>query len=402
MDRTSFNRRNLDGCSQSEAMEIINGLNRAISGVAANPYDAVHVDMPRSPPKGRPRPRSMMDDQTAAEFARLRSRVAFEREMESNRHRDRFFNDRGGIPGRNLRPTSMASDAPPVPPLPTRGQFNERSHQSFSQATPVIDNHGYNHGQPHYPSHSGFIEEPAPVPPRHSPRPRYVEPTVNNEQGFFAPPPPSHSPRPITTAAADSWESQWVPGREWQPQGAAVNNLLYGSHNTNNDVRGRQLNHGQSFEEGLYPEIPLRQPRENHSPRRSGYLPYRPSGLPSGYDLYDEDLGSHRPLPTPAGHSYWVANGERSASGVSQVGQVASLAESLHPAQVERHQPPPQFGRYSGGLKYEYEKGAGFGGSAGTRSVSGKAEAMRRGVALRASHGVDLGDVPMVAGLHRM
>jgi hypothetical protein len=46
-------------------------------------------------------------------------------------------------------------------------------------------------------------------------------------------------------------------------------------------------------------------------------------------------------------------------------------------------------------MGFGYERGSGFGGSAGTRSASGKADASRKGVFLRASYGVDLGDVPV-------
>nr|OQO30158.1 hypothetical protein B0A51_04546 [Rachicladosporium sp. CCFEE 5018] len=52
--------------------------------------------------------------------------------------------------------------------------------------------------------------------------------------------------------------------------------------------------------------------------------------------------------------------------------------------------------RYSGGLQYEWERGAGFGGSAGTRlSGSGSPGGARRGGGLAGSYGVDLGDVPV-------
>jgi hypothetical protein len=55
----------------------------------------------------------------------------------------------------------------------------------------------------------------------------------------------------------------------------------------------------------------------------------------------------------------------------------------------------PRFDRYSGGFGWEYDRDNGFGGSAGTRTGSGQANATRRGVPLRASYGIDLGDVPV-------
>ena len=70
---------------------------------------------------------------------------------------------------------------------------------------------------------------------------------------------------------------------------------------------------------------------------------------------------------------------------------------------VSRPQPPPDFGRYSGGLGYGYEgKQKGFGGSAGTRTVSGKADASWKGVELRQGFGVDLGDVPVMGVVKRV
>ena len=68
------------------------------------------------------------------------------------------------------------------------------------------------------------------------------------------------------------------------------------------------------------------------------------------------------------------------------------LAEELHQS---RPQPPPQFGRYSSGLNYDYEH------RAGTGSVSGVAGAPRNGVPLSENFGVDLSDVPIIKGIRK-
>jgi hypothetical protein len=47
-------------------------------------------------------------------------------------------------------------------------------------------------------------------------------------------------------------------------------------------------------------------------------------------------------------------------------------------------------------MGYGYQREKGFGGSAGTRSVSGKADVAYKGVQLREGWGVDLGDVPVI------
>lgn len=56
--------------------------------------------------------------------------------------------------------------------------------------------------------------------------------------------------------------------------------------------------------------------------------------------------------------------------------------------------PDVSFDRYSGGLGYGWERGSGFGGSAGTRQGSDQS-AKRKSVKLSESFGVDLSDVPV-------
>ncbi|MCJ1482921.1 hypothetical protein MMC06_003087 [Schaereria dolodes] len=56
-----------------------------------------------------------MDEATASEFARLRSKY---RTQSPTRRRTPSFNNHGGIPGKMLRPGSLIVDVPPVPSLP--------------------------------------------------------------------------------------------------------------------------------------------------------------------------------------------------------------------------------------------------------------------------------------------
>jgi hypothetical protein len=81
------------------------------------------------------------------------------------------------------------------------------------------------------------------------------------------------------------------------------------------------------------------------------------------------------------------------------------MAHSLNPShglpQNERPQLPAQLARFSGGLNYGYEHGAGGGGSAGSRSVTGFAKETRKGVPLSESFGLDLIDVPVISGIRR-
>lgn len=72
-----------------------------------------------------------MDEEAAARFARSRSRTRSQGQFSSSTPSDSTFNDRGGIPGKNIRPKSMIADAPPVPALPRQvGQAGLAKSQS--------------------------------------------------------------------------------------------------------------------------------------------------------------------------------------------------------------------------------------------------------------------------------
>ena len=137
---------------------------------------------------------------------------------------------------------------------------------------------------------------------------------------------------------------------------------------------------------------------------------------------------SSRPLPQPRGppadhftHSTHAGQPPRSQpqspypsrphSRISNAHSFASsMAEDLNPNKDERPSIAPDFGRYSGGMSFGYEKSqngkgkgpGGFQGSTGTRSVSGKNEASRKGTQLMGEFGIDLGDVPVMARLQRI
>ncbi|KAI4719381.1 hypothetical protein E4T48_04396 [Aureobasidium sp. EXF-10727] len=75
------------------------------------------------------------------------------------------------------------------------------------------------------------------------------------------------------------------------------------------------------------------------------------------------------------------------------------VAEQLPPRPQRRSTAPPEspdvpFDRFSGGLGYGWERGVGFGGSAGTRQKNDN-KAARKSVAISQNFGVDLSDVPV-------
>lgn len=422
----SSSRRN-SGSIQPQAIAIINDFGTTGLSLGDGPYDLAHgrPEPERTTNSGKrtlkaPRPWSMMDDETAAELARLRTRTMQEREnMFGNRKAP--FNDRGGVPGKNLRAASFAADAPPITPEMLRKAYRTTS------------------------EHASTGDGIAPPPPPHSPRPSYIDYEEDYSQMAFAPPPPSHSPRPMTTADPCSWTPQ--ASRWGDPRSAARGFRRQSWNHHYVDQYDDVLD-----EEPLYPEIPPRndpghgwaQYRSTeeyshpHQVYNQGYndvhyghtyseQPDQYSKGPSNEHWYDDKPAytqpcgrnsrmaehqssrerteyyvepvRHRPLPSPRPNVPVMNNNPpRPHSQATSVRScVSSLAEELHPSDIGRSYPPPAFGRYSGGLGYDYERENGFGGSAGTRSVSGKAEATRREVPMRASFGIDLGDVPMMA-----
>lgn len=81
----------------------------------------------------RPKSTGGMDAETAAELARIRSRSIHERDLLSLAKKRTSFNDRGGRPGKNLRPMSIAATTPPLPSLANGSGVNHR--QSWASQT---------------------------------------------------------------------------------------------------------------------------------------------------------------------------------------------------------------------------------------------------------------------------
>lgn len=432
--------RRVSDLSQSDALAIINDFSTAASSLGNSPYTIAHENFVSDPLMGvnnsymiSSKPKSMMDDRTAAAVAKFRRRSLQQREALSEKRPS--FNDRGGIPGKALRPASFISEAPPI----TKEMLQTVYRTSSMQRQTSVDDRP----APPAPSHP-----PPPPPPPHSPRPAYVDYQEdyqdNYDQGYgedysdlaVGPPPPSHSPRPvdITPGPGDAQAATWKARR--QSLGLAL------SEQARYSQRAEEAMYHD--EEPLYPDIPPRNepgrtgwPQfstspEVYSPQRQpqydSYQQYQPAYYPdydpprgreyyqentvsSGYYYHefpanDEETGRgrsstsqghvhRRQLPEPRiGETQYHSRPHSQAPSLRS--QASSLAEELHPEYLDRPNPPPEFGRYSGGMGFGYERGNGFGGSAGTRSVSGKAEATRKGVPLRAGYGVDLGDVPVL------
>ena len=446
--------RRVSDLSQTDALAIINDLSTAASSVGNSPYAIAYDNFILDPLTGihksrskATRHKSMMDDRMAAAVAKFRRQSLQQREAFAERRPS--FNDRGGIPGKTLRPASFIGEAPPITQemlqiyrsssMQSQGPGDDTPAPPAPNRTPPPPPPPHS-PRPAYDSSPPPEPDHAPPPPPHSPHPAYVRPVYveyqDSFEGVIAPPPPSHSPRPVDITP-DPWVAQ---AATWRARRESAGEAL---REQARYFSGAQESMHQ-LEEPLYPVIPPRNEpvgagwpqytaspeayTPSHQPQYEFYQPSRPEyylghsharvqenfqeDTGSGGRFYQDyctvnnetDLGrftsslgpvQRRPLPNPR----TTESNDRSrphSQAPSLRSQASSLAEELHPEHLDRPQPAPEFGRYSGGMGYGYERGNGFGGSAGTRSVSGKAEATRKGVPLRAGYGVDLGDVPVL------
>ncbi|KAL9096212.1 MAG: hypothetical protein Q9165_001735 [Trypethelium subeluteriae] len=162
-----------------------------------------------------------------------------------------------------------------------------------------------------------------------------------------------------------------------------------GTSNTSNISTPQQPNKDDTV------PMPRRQIHPSARPRQtsSGYPSPAPSSAapPPTARVPETPLHATHTASTPArsktpnGPTSGSASLSQSRSGPRPTPTAGSLAPNLPPELVLH--------RYSGGLKYGWERGAGIGGSAGTREEGNRAG--WKGVGDRASWGVDLGDVPV-------
>lgn len=421
---------NTSGIGESDAMAIIHNLDMAASSMGGSPYDVAskttkasvsQASQPKTPTnrdnqsRDSSRPKQMMDDVTAAELARLRSRTIAEREEMQWTQRRSPFRDREGIPGRSMRPSSTAGDAPPLPPLLGREQMIQQEVRRADYQQPYLETRAregqywaeqfssdpYESAAPPPPSHpppprpielagdmpplppshsprpkpmETWEDAPAPPPPSHSPRPR----SIPYSDEVFAPPPPSHSPRPMPVNPEEDMADIWAAhASAWKSRRKSIGEML-----RSRALPEEQQSYMQPFQaeesaykDPIYPEIPLRRPQKSFTTGPEEYPTSRCQfyGAQTDPILYE--------APGSSGPSYHSFAG--------------------YATELESPQQPPHVGRYSGGLAYGYTHGVGFGDSAGTSDVRGVVNASRSRVPPTEGFGVDLSDVPIIVGIRR-
>ncbi|KIW17636.1 hypothetical protein PV08_04831 [Exophiala spinifera] len=239
---------------------IIHDLGTVATSLGASPYDLAHENIvsketlnPYSISTVALRPRYIMDDRAAAELSRSKSRTVQERLGRLGGRRS-SFNDRGGIPGRNIRPASFASDAPPITPEMV---LNQRlaSLSSVSAAPPP--------------------------PPPHVRQPSYIDYEEDYSDRAWVPPPPLHSPQPLDINP-DQWPLHATTRQDkLRAIGDDLRRQSWKIHNSQDYYEDYQ---DLGYDETLYPVI---SPAENQQQGLSQYNMNAPELVFSTQDRQD-------------------------------------------------------------------------------------------------------------------
>lgn len=382
--------------SQSESLETIADFGVLADCLGGTPYDLARsatassrnasssdVSRPHQGDTSTSRPRTMigMDEEVAAEFARARSKQRSKGSSGLYVPSSGGFNDRGGIPGKLLRPQGMSVDAPPVPALPGKEEINKRSQsvsKSFKAARTTCDNRGeiprkLNRSQ------SMYIDvPPVPVLPTKQQVAQWeAQISKSNSTRSNTLPPPLQIKRPsdnmknsvvIANAETERQESTADPVGDWKY-------CREGWNQRRTPAGDALLLRFQALRNSKTPIIPS--PSSGH-PVSSEYTPYTRPSSPRASDLIGPSQNTRlalEPLPQSVGISSQHFNNNR-----KRVATTSAASEQL-------------IGRYAGGLSYGYEPGHGLGGSAGTRSAT--TSASRKSVNVSRGYGVDLSDIPI-------
>ncbi|RMZ80699.1 hypothetical protein DV738_g2689, partial [Chaetothyriales sp. CBS 135597] len=347
--------------SERDPGAIISDFGTVASSIGGSPYDLARgegheSDMfrgrlnPANISNRMARPKSMFDDHTASELARLRSRTMQEARTSSQRV--------SSADGRRYTPRQQPETSP-MPYLPGQIHPGGRNTQYYQFHLPRRPQH----------------REPPP-PPSHSPSPLLVDPEphfqgLRNSQIAETPRPPSHSPQPtdippqMHSASPFSDHAEYQSRGRWnKDKGKAPRPPSHSPHPM--DISPRRasprppiVDHGQDEDE--------RPPPPSHSPRPMDIwpqmeLPRRASfvELQESSNQWDskrperEDVGRQwskdrargpRPLaPSPRPMSNRAHREEaRSAGRVPHVCGREEVADSLEGSFIE----PQNFGRYS-------------------------------------------------------
>ncbi|MCJ1230571.1 hypothetical protein MMC12_007245 [Toensbergia leucococca] len=308
---------------------------RPNSIVTASPTAHRNGSHPHQMSTATPRARSMigMDGEVAAELARARSRL---RSCSVSRPKTPYhndFNDRGGIPGKMVRPRSLIVNAPPIPTLPTLEQLHQKEAQI---------------------SRSNSEQRKTLTPPRKT---KQLLGTLKQQSATAD---VAINTDEINDRPHETWE---VHREAWsQRRKSAGEVLLLRAQATKSskssasiDTLSTQAQSTMQLSDANSPSKGLQNLAVRKQATRSFHVPF--SGIQC--------------LSNP--HTSSTASLQRLSAPESNIERLS--------------------GRFEGGLLFGYESGVGLGGSAGTRSL--KSGASRKCVDVSLGFGIDLSDIPI-------
>lgn len=394
--------------SQSETLAAIADLGTVADSLGSNPYDIARSDtvssrnanssdmsQPHQIGTSTARPRTMigMDEEMAAEFARARSRQRSKGSSGLYVASPGRFNDRGGIPGKLIRPQSMFADAPPVPALPGKEEINKRS-QSVSKPSKAahapFDTRGESPGKLNR-AQSMYIDiPPVPLLPTKQQVAQWeAQISKSNSTRSSTLPPPvrirNHTENSKNNGVAESMETE----KQAKTADPVVNSGYYrgGCNQQRKSAGDALLLRFQALSNSNGPVLPSPCSGIQH-PASGECLPHTGPSSPSTPRPIESSQNT-RPPPASLPHSQGISSSQKTTAPTTQSftiprKQVATMSS----AGLEQ-----LTGRYAGGLSYGYEPGLGLGGSAGTRSAT--TGASRKSVDVSRGYGIDLSDIPI-------
>ena len=306
------------------------------------------------------------------------------------------FDDRGGLPGKSLRPQSMITDVPPVPALPSAHEVQRRE---WAQSRPQIM----------------IVDTPIaglPVETAHNVR-QNVQDNSNASQQRIGNMPDLWSNGSIekrhssafatmeTTAPSFSSEPQDVyiaPSAE-PAQGEEASQEVDIWEGARAAWRKRRQSAGEALSQKSITELrsELAKSATNGTldpkPQNNNTLPTpaerraRPPQALRNTKRRVASSGGARQLPQQQQHDEIpLDTTTTTTTNIDPALPLQPLSANIR--SVERFS-----GRYNGGFLYGYEPGVGLNGSAGTRNSL--SEASRKGMMMSCGYGVDLSDVPV-------
>lgn len=406
----------------------------------------------------RPRPQTMVVEAPPMPALAAVDLMAHDLEWARNRRRthsfsgaklssELFFNDRGGLPARSIRPESLFIDAPPVPVLPSTKHFDQCETQTTRSrpqsmgldSSPVSS----------LPASQRADQEESQVSISSSPskgamaRPRKTKPSKLVPDLWCHGSLEKKGPKAFEQSTAISssndtsfndegpsiqidnvWEAQrraWSQRRKSAGEALLRNQIdeSFDGYNPSDPTIIRNDDRPSSTASALIPESPDSSEPEQTSRPRPTPMVSLPNPLGSHPQVLSQESFHLRPMAATSHRpaSYHLAAPQQTARpGPSPLAQPSiSQKEPQLPTPAQRRGQTQSFyiprkrigsgtstptsafehltGRYTGGLQYGYEPGCGLGGSAGTRGA--KTEASRKSVEVSKGFGLDLSDVPI-------